>query len=140
MTKWIWPKYVNMTKNWQQQKLTWWTWPKFKIKFATMTNMPGWIWPKMENPIKIATTTNMSGWIWPKIENTIFRSNSISYFHSCGIIFYIFYFRSNSIVFGWVQQVNARCCHFSVMFKKLWFVSLGHIQTDFWSYWFGQVI
>ena len=27
-----------------------------------------------------------------------------------------FYFRSNSIVFGQVQQVIVRCCHFSVMF------------------------
>ena len=53
MTERIWPKNLNMTKNWQRRKLTWWTWPKFKINIATTTNMSGWIWPKMENTINI---------------------------------------------------------------------------------------
>ena len=64
------------------------------------------------------------------------QSSSIVDFHRCGIIFYIFYFRSNSIIFGRVQQVNVPRCHFLVMFKQIWFVSLvifksflGHIDS-----------
>ena len=45
----------------------------------------------------------------------------------------------NQIVFSRVQRVNVRRCHLSVMFKQLWFVSFGHIQTDFQLYQFGQV-
>ena len=45
----------------------------------------------------------------------------------------------NQIVFSRVQRVNVRRCQLSVMFKQLWFVSFGHIQTDFQLYQFGQV-
>ena len=67
-------------------------------------------WPKIKNTINIATMANINKWIWPKI-----------------------------IVFGQVEQVNVRPCHFSVMLKQLGFVGFGHIQTDFWSNWFGKV-
>ena len=51
MTELIWPKLVDMTKNWQRRTFTWWTWP------------------------------------------------------------YTFYFRSNSIIFGLVQNVKVHRCH-----------------------------
>ena len=46
---------------------------------------------------------------------------------------------TEKFVFGQVQQINVRRCHFSVMFKQIKFIGFGHIQTHFWSYWFGQV-
>ena len=125
MTESIWPKSVNMTENWQRWTFTWWTWPKFKIKIDTTTNMSGWIWPKIKNTILIIFFLNLV-----KFDRLL---SLLWYF------FYNFYFQSNSIVYGRVHRVNIRHCHFSVMFKQIRFVGFGHIQTNFWSYWFDQV-
>ena len=112
MTEWIWPKSVNMTENWQQQTFTWLTWPKFEINIVTTTKMNMWVWPKIKKRIISTTTTKMNMWTWLKINIFNIWSSSIVYFRRCGNIFYLFLFRSNSIVFGQVQQVNVPCCHF----------------------------
>ena len=77
MTKWIWPKSVIVTENWQRRTFTLWVWPKVPIKFAITTNIVCWIWPKTENTINITTKANMNWWIY---DVCWFQSNSTTCF------------------------------------------------------------
>ena len=67
ITKWIWPKTVNMTKKLTRTNINIVNLTKIIINTTTMMNPSVWIWPKvkiLKNILNIATTTNitMSNW------------------------------------------------------------------------------
>ena len=119
MTKWIWLKSVNVTKNWQWRRFTLWTWPKSLLIFAITIHILcyfGHIQPRIFVVVVIF------------IELTIFSHIQHDMFFVVVLFLLFSDFWSNSIVIGHVQQLHVRRSQFLVKFPQWTLLSFGHIQ------------
>ena len=83
MTKWIWPKSVNMTEKLTRTNINMVNMTKNIINITTTTNINGWIWPKIESIINITTTSNINGTNWSVISSGVFLISVPDIFFSC---------------------------------------------------------
>ena len=115
MTKWIWPKSVNMIENLTTANVVMVNLTKIIINIATMTNLSMWMWSKI------------------KIIVPLKRVNFTIFGHIQAFIFIIVMTIKYFSIFGQIQS-------FLVTFKDSMFVVVNvvHVQAHkvprFWSY------